>query len=68
MNEMTLEYPESWLAAMGLKEADFVEETRMAAAMKLFERGRFPAGRPRSSREFPGSNSCSIAAGGGSTR
>jgi predicted HTH domain antitoxin len=44
MNEMTLEYPESWLAAMGLNEADFAEETRMAAAMKLFERGRFSSG------------------------
>lgn len=44
MNEMTLEYPETWLVAMGLNEADFLEETRMAAAMKLFERGRFSSG------------------------
>ena len=44
MNEMTLEYPESWLAAMGLNEGDFAEEARMAAAMKLFERGRLSSG------------------------
>jgi predicted HTH domain antitoxin len=41
---VTLEYPPQWLATMGLNAEDFAQEARTAAAMKLFERGRFSSG------------------------
>jgi predicted nucleotidyltransferase len=41
MNAVTLEYPEAWLAAMGTDAEVFAKETKMAAAMKLFELGKF---------------------------
>ena len=44
MNAVTLEYPEAWLAAMGTNAERFAEETKMAAAMKLFEIGKFTSG------------------------
>lgn len=44
MSAMTLEYPSHWLAVMGLEPEDFAQEARTAAAMKLFERGRFSSG------------------------
>ncbi|HEV7402599.1 MAG TPA: UPF0175 family protein [Chthoniobacteraceae bacterium] len=44
MNAVTLEYPEAWLAAMGTDAKRFAEETRLAAAMKLFEVGKFTSG------------------------
>lgn len=44
MSAITLEYPTSWLATLGLDAEHFAEETRLAAAMKLFERGRLSSG------------------------
>jgi predicted nucleotidyltransferase len=44
MNAVTLEYPEAWLAAMGTDAERFAAETKMAAAMKLFELGKFTSG------------------------
>lgn len=44
MSAITLEYPESWLAVLSTDAARFAEEAKMAAAMKLYERGRFTSG------------------------
>jgi hypothetical protein len=44
MNAVTLEYPDAWLAAMGTDAQHFAEDAKMAAAMKLFEMGRFTSG------------------------
>lgn len=44
MNAVTLEYPESWLAALGTDAQHFARDAKMAAAMKLFEMGRFTSG------------------------
>ena len=44
MSTITLEYPSSWLAAMGLDAPRFATEARMASAMKLFECGRLSSG------------------------
>lgn len=44
MNAVTLEYPDAWLAAMGTDAEHFAEDAKMAAAMKLFEIGRFTSG------------------------
>jgi predicted HTH domain antitoxin len=44
MNAVTLEYPDAWLAAMGTDAQRFSDDTKMAAAMKLFELGRFTSG------------------------
>ena len=44
MNAVTLEYPDSWLAALGTDAEHFAEDARMAAAKKLFEVGRFTSG------------------------
>lgn len=41
---ITLEYPPAWLAAMGLDASRFANETRVAAAMKLYESGRLSSG------------------------
>ena len=51
MNAVTLEYPDAWLAAMGTDAERFAHDTRMAAAMKLFEIGRFTSGQ---AAEFAG--------------
>jgi predicted HTH domain antitoxin len=44
MKTVVLEYPESLLAALSTDASHFAQETKMAAAMKLFERGRFSSG------------------------
>lgn len=44
MSTVVLEYPEAWLAALSTDALKFERETKMAAAMKLFERGRFTSG------------------------
>ena len=44
MNEITLEYPDEWLAALGVDAPRFARYTKMAAATKLFEMGRFTSG------------------------
>jgi predicted HTH domain antitoxin len=44
MNAVALEYPDAWLAAMGTDAQRFSEDAKMAAAMKLFEIGRFTSG------------------------
>lgn len=44
MNAVTLEYPGSWLAALGVDEKRFEQDAKMAAAVKLYEVGRFSSG------------------------
>ena len=44
MNAVTLEYPDAWLAALGTDAEHFAEDAKLAAAMKLFEMGRFTSG------------------------
>ena len=44
MNAVTLEYPEAWLAPLGTDAEQFAKEAKLAAAMKLFETGRFTSG------------------------
>jgi hypothetical protein len=44
MKSVVLEYPESLLAALSTDSVHFAQEAKMAAAMKLFERGRFSSG------------------------
>lgn len=44
MNAVTLEYPEAWLAPLGTDAEHFAKEAKLAAAMKLFEKGRFTNG------------------------
>lgn len=39
-----LEYPVEWLAAMGTDAQHFANDAKMAAAVKLFEMGRFTSG------------------------
>ena len=51
MKSVVLEYPESLLAVLGTDASHFAQEAKMAAAMKLFERGRFSSGQ---AAEFAG--------------
>lgn len=44
MNSITLEYPDAWLAPLGTDAVRFAREAKLAAAMKLFETGRFTSG------------------------
>lgn len=44
VNAVTLEYPDTWLAALGTDAQHFAQDAKMAAAMKLFELGRFTSG------------------------
>jgi len=44
VNAITLEYPDTWLAAMGTDAVHFAQDTKMAAAVKLYEVGRFTSG------------------------
>ena len=44
MNTVVLEYPDAWLAAMGVDAACFARDARMAAAVKMFEVGRMTSG------------------------
>ncbi len=53
MNAITLEYPDTWLPALGMDAAKFARDTKMAAAMKLFELGRFTSGQ---AAQFAGVN------------
>lgn len=44
MSTITFEYPDAWLAPLGTNAEQFAKEATLAAAMKLFERGRFTSG------------------------
>lgn len=44
MSAVVLEYPDTWLVALGTDAPHFAEEVKMAAAMKMFERGRLSSG------------------------
>jgi predicted HTH domain antitoxin len=44
MNAVTLEYPDQWLAALGVDESRFARDAKMAAAVKFYEVGRFSSG------------------------
>jgi predicted HTH domain antitoxin len=44
MSTITLEYPPIWLPALGTDAPHFESETKLAAAMKLFECGRLSSG------------------------
>ncbi|MEO5917273.1 MAG: UPF0175 family protein [Luteolibacter sp.] len=44
MNAITMEYPETWLIPMGTDALHFAQDTKMAAAVKLFEVGKFTSG------------------------
>ncbi len=44
MNSLTLEYPGEWLAPLGMDAEKFAAEAKLAAAMKLYETGRFTSG------------------------
>ena len=44
MKAIAIEYPESWTAVSGSSADAFAHETRMAAAVKLFEMGRLTSG------------------------
>jgi predicted HTH domain antitoxin len=44
MNAITMEYPDSWLIPMGTDASRFAQDAKMAAAVKLFEVGKFSSG------------------------
>ena len=44
MNAITLEYPDSWLVPMATDALHFAKDTKMAAAVKLFEVGKLTSG------------------------
>ena len=44
MSAFIIEYPTSWLPALGTDEAHFAHDARIASAMKLFEIGRLSSG------------------------
>ena len=44
MNAVTFEYPDAWLAPLGTDAEHFAQEAKLAAAMKVFEKGRFTSG------------------------
>ena len=44
MKAIEIEYPEAWTAVSGTSAEAFEQEARMAAAVKLFERGRLTSG------------------------
>lgn len=44
MNAITMEYPDSWLVSMGTDASRFARDAKMAAAVKLFEVGKFSSG------------------------
>ena len=45
METATISYPDEVRLSLGLTDAQFVDEIRMAAAAKLFELGRLSSGR-----------------------
>ena len=44
MKAIAIEYPEAWTAVSGSSAEAFEHETRMAAAVRLFEMGRLTSG------------------------
>jgi len=44
MNTIQIEYPETWLPALGTDRERFARDARVASAMKLFEVGRLSSG------------------------
>jgi len=58
MSAITLEYPASGLATLGLDAEHFAEETKIAAAMKLLNALASPTVRTLSLTELPVRSSC----------
>jgi hypothetical protein len=44
MRAIEIQYPETWTAVSGTSAEAFAQDTRMAAAVKLFEMGRLTSG------------------------
>ncbi len=45
MQQLTIEYPDALLVALGMRAEQFEQEARFALAAKLFEMGRLSSGK-----------------------